>query len=176
MAQPASAGLIPSGAWTLWFHNPEDSKWSLSSFTKIQTFTTWEEFWTVIDSFQQIKLNKDYTDAFGEGMFFLMRDNIPPLWENSANIRGGCYSFRVQRREATDLFLVYTIATMIGISSANPENRINGVSISPKKNFNIIKIWNSNAKSFNNIKDIKLFIKDQKIDEFIYTPFYQKNM
>lgn len=176
MDQAPSTGLIPTGPWTLWFHNPEDSKWSLSSFTKIQTFKTWEDFWTVVDTFQQFKLNKDTTDAFGEGMFFFMRDNIPPLWENSANIRGGCYSFRVHRRESTDLFFVYVIGAMINMATMNGDNKINGVSISPKKNFNIIKIWNSNAEVFNNIKDIKLLVKDQKVDEFIYTPFHQKNM
>lgn len=176
MALTESSGLIPSGSWTLWFHNPEDSKWSLSSFIKIQSFSTWEEFWTIVDIFLQARIQKDTTGIFGDGMFFFMRNNIPPLWENSANIRGGCYSFRVQRREATDLYLIYSIAAMIETAAVNSNNKINGVSISPKKNFNIIKIWNSNAENFNNIKDIKLLVKDQTIDEFIYTPFHQKSM
>jgi Eukaryotic initiation factor 4E len=176
------SGQIPSGSWTLWFHNPEDSKWSLSSFTKISTISTWEEFWTLVETFNKghnqnlSKTSKESTDAFGEGMFFFMRDNIPPLWENSANIRGGGYSFRVQRKEAADLYLVYSIAAMINNLSVNPDNKINGVSISPKKNFNIIKIWNTNAQAFNNINDIRLQIKDQKPEEFIYSAFHEKRM
>lgn len=165
---------IPSGQWTLWFHNPEDSKWSLSSFTKVATFSKWIEFWQVIDGL--INFRKDATDVFGEGMFFIMRDNIPPLWENSANIRGGGYSFRVQRREATDLFLIYSIASMLEQVMIQHTNKVNGISISPKKNFNIIKIWNSNAEVYNKISDIKPLVKDLKVEEFIYTPFYQKNM
>ena len=58
----------------------------------------------------------------------------------------------------------------------NPLNKVNGVSISPKKNFNIIKIWNTNAETFNKITDIKHLVKDLKVDDFMYTPFHQKNM
>lgn len=166
--------VIPSGTWTLWFHNPEDSKWSLSSFTKVSSFNTWTDFWHIIDNL--INYKKDSTDVFGEGMFFLMRDNIPPLWENSANIRGGSYSFRVQRREATDLYLVYCIASMIDQLTNETLNKINGISISPKKNFNIIKIWNTNAEIFNKTSDIKQVVKDHKNEEFMYMPFHQKNM
>lgn len=170
----AASPHIPSGSWTLWFHNPEDSKWTLSSFTKVATFSTWHDFWQIADGLLNSK--KDSTDAFGEGMFFLMRDNIPPLWENSANIRGGGYSFRVQRREASDLYLVYCIAAMLEEVMNTPLNKVNGVSISPKKNFNIIKIWNTNAETFNKITDIKTIVKDLKVDDFMYTPFHQKHM
>ena len=56
----------------------------------------------------------------------------------------------------------------------NSENKINGITISPKRGFNIIKVWNTDAQKFNNPSDVtSLSTRD---DEIIYTPFIQKKM
>jgi hypothetical protein len=171
---------IVSGSWTLWYHCPEENKWSLNTFTKIHTSHTWSDFATIFDiikrSPQRLTDNHVTSDIISDGMFFLMRDPMPPLWENSANIRGGGYSFRTARKDATDIFYTYCLATMAEIISTNPENKINGISISPKKGFNIIKIWNTNADRFNNPKDLKQIIREVRMEDAIYTPFHQKNM
>lgn len=172
---------ISSGSWTLWYHCPDENKWSLNTFTKVYTSNTWSEFINIFDiikkSPQRLTDNGNTSsDVFSDGMFFLMRDPIPPLWENSANIRGGGYSFRTARKDATDIFYVYCLAMMAEILSFHPGNRMNGISISPKKGFNIIKIWNTNAEAFNTPCDLRQIVREVRIDDTIYTPFYQKNM
>ena len=68
--------------WTLWYHDPDDKRWSIESYKKVGYITTLEEFLTYYDSI----------DSFISGMFFLMKDDIPPIWEDPININGGIYS------------------------------------------------------------------------------------
>lgn len=171
---------IPSGPWSLWYHCPEESKWSLNTFTKLFTCHTWSDFMTIYETIrkspQTLTDNSNKSDVFSDGMFFLMRDPLPPLWENSANIRGGGYSFRTVRKFAADIFYLYCLAIMGEAVSTDPNNKINGISISPKKGFNIIKIWNTNSEKFNTPYDLQQIVQEVRMDDVIYTPFHQKNM
>lgn len=81
---------IPTGSWTLYFHSAEETKWTMTTFTKIAKMNNWYQFWAVMDT-----LN---TNLFADGMFFMMRDPSPPLWESHYHIRGGCYSFRCHKK------------------------------------------------------------------------------
>jgi hypothetical protein len=159
---------IPEGPWTLYFHAHDEAKWNLASFTNIGTMSTWREFWSLMDGLR--------VESLADGMFFLMRDPIPPLWENHQNIRGGSYSIRIQKRDAGDIFIAYTLAAMLGNMTLNGENQINGISISPKKGFNILKIWNIDSTRFKDPADIHILSKEIKPDDIMYTPFVQKKM
>jgi hypothetical protein len=159
---------IPTGAWTLYFHSPEETKWTLNTFISLGAMKTWREFWAVIDTLKEASLS--------DGMFFMMRDPSPPLWESHQNIRGGCYSFRCQKKDASDIYLNHIIASMLGSLSGHPENRINGVSISPKRGFNIVKVWNTDAQKFNHPSNINTSFSTIRESDIMYTPFVQKKM
>jgi hypothetical protein len=159
---------IPTGPWTLYFHSPDEIKWTLNTFINLGSMKSWRDFWTVIDTLKQ--------ESLSEGMFFMMRDPSPPLWESHQNIRGGCYSFRCQSKDASEVYINYIIASMLGSISGHPENRINGISISPKRGFNIIKVWNTDALKFNHPSNINSQISVVKEADIIYTPFVQKKM
>jgi hypothetical protein len=159
---------IPTGSWTLYFHSPEETKWTLNTFISLGAMKTWRDFWNVIDTLKEIVLS--------DGMFFMMRDPLPPLWESHQNIRGGCYSFRCQKKDAADIYLNHIIVAMLGSLSEHPENRINGISISPKRGFNIIKIWNTDAQKFNHPTNINTNFSTIRESDIIYTPFVQKKM
>jgi hypothetical protein len=159
---------IPSGSWTLYFHSPEEQKWDISTFIKVGTVHTWRDWFSITDELG--------TKAINDGMFFFMRDPIPPLWENSRNIRGGSYSYRIQRSDTVNSFMNSAIAIMLDRAMVNPENQINGLSISPKKGFNIIKIWNSDSTRFKTPSDMNQFLENVRLDEIIYTPFLEKKM
>ena len=130
---------------------------------------TWRDFWSILSVLGP--------DSFSEGMFFLMRDPIPPLWENHQNIRGGYYSFRCQKRDAADSYANYMIAAMTGILTTMETNQINGLSISPKRGFNIIKVWNQTSVQYNKPTDLCYGIAPSITEgDVIYTPFVQKRM
>jgi hypothetical protein len=66
---------------------------------------------------------------------------------------------------------------MLGSATKSSSNRINGISISPKRGFNIVKVWNSDAGSFESPSDINTSISPViKESEIIYTRFVQKKM
>jgi len=159
---------IPTGSWTLYFHSPEETKWTMNTFVKLGPMKTWHQFWTMMELLK--------TDSFSEGMFFMMRDPAPPLWESHHHIRGGCYSFRCQKKDTNDVYLNYIIASMLNGVMVNPENTVNGITISPKRGFNIIKVWNTDAKRFHHPGDLQTSIANIRESEVIYTQFVQKKM
>jgi hypothetical protein len=159
---------IPTGPWTLYFHSPEETKWTLNTFINLGSMKTWYDFWSVIETLK--------VESLSDGMFFMMRDPSPPLWESHQNIRGGCYSFRCQKKDAADIYLNHMIAAMINGLSGYLENRINGISISPKRGFNIIKVWNTDAQKFNNPSNINTTLSIIREADIMYTPFVQKKM
>jgi hypothetical protein len=159
---------IPTGSWTLYFHSPEETKWTLNTFISLGEMKTWRDFWTVIEALK--------AESLADGMFFMMREPSPPLWESHQNIRGGCYSFRCQKKDASEIYINHMISSMIGTLSNNPENRINGISISPKRGFNIVKIWNKDAQKFNSSSDINTTFSPIRENDILYTPFIQKKM
>lgn len=161
--------LIPTGSWTLYFHSPEENKWTLNTFISLGTMRTWRDFWSVIDALRM--------DTINESMFFLMHDPIPPLWESHHNIHGGCYSFRCPKKDAADAFINYMIAAMIGKITIDPNNVVNGLTISPKRGFSIIKVWNTNQKVYNLAGDVVYGVHHTvKEHETVYTPFTLKKM
>jgi len=160
---------MPSGpSWTLYYHPSNETKWGLGTFTSLGAMKTWREFLSVIQ-----KLG---SDTLSEGMFFLMRDPVPPLWENSQNIYGGAYSFRVIKKDAGEVFVTYAIAAMFKQIMTNPANFINGLSISSKKTHNIIKVWNTDSVTYNKPGDLLRLMPDMKTEDVLYTRFPDKKM
>ena len=166
---------IPTGSWCLYYHNPADTKWTPESYQNLATVKTWGDFFAVIRELQESSLPY--------GMFFWMREGIPPLYENYANIKGGCYSLRVNRSKASHYFMIYTISAMMGnVVNNSSVNQIQGISISPKriieKNqyFNVIKIWNKDCTKFNNVENLIRLDNIHLHSDIIYTPHIEKKL
>jgi len=159
---------IPTGSWTLYWHASTGRDWTLPSFTSFGEMKTWRDFFTVILHLK--------ADTFSDGMFFLMRNNIPPLWENHNNVYGGAYSFRILKSKAGLAFVRYAVAAMIKDVAKDSKNIINGLSISPKTSHNIIKIWNTDSKAFKSKSDLNCHHPEVLEAETIYTPFTDKKM
>jgi hypothetical protein len=105
-----------------------------------------------------------------------MRGDTSPLWENKVNIRGGSYCLKIPRRSAIEVFTRYVAAAAMGTCAKNSANEIVGVTISPKKGFCIIKIWNLNAKAFGVASDLELLHEDVRESEIIYRPHTEQRM
>ena len=76
-------------------------------------------------------------------MLFLMRDGIQPTWEDIRNRKGGCFSYKIANKSVTESWkqLSYTLIGESLTKDFKLRPHINGITISPKKNFCIIKIW-----------------------------------
>lgn len=159
---------IPTGVWTLYFHSPGEKKWSIDTFHKLGAVTTWEEFWTLVNALEDAK--------WGRGMFFWMRGAIPPLWENYQNIKGGSYSMCIGETDSIDIFHRYSIACMCGFVTMNQDDVIQGITISPKKGFHVIKLWNKDAGSYGRPSGMAILDKRVQAGEIKYTPHVEKKM
>ena len=133
--------------WVVWYHNPSDKSWDRESYKDILEIASLEDFFVLKNSWQNC------LPLVSEGMFFLMRKLkndkvIYPQWEDINNKHGGYWSFKIDKDKAQDVWFKlcgFTIGEYI--CENNKESlHVNGISISPKKNFCIIKIWNNNSK------------------------------
>jgi hypothetical protein len=134
-------------SWVLWYHNPVDKKWDLKSYTKVYEFSSLEDFWRMSNNW------KTYLPPVSEGMFFLMRrqkngNYINPLWEDKYNRNGGFWSFKITKDAAVSVWHELSVH-LIGerlCEYTSDTMMVNGISISPKRSFCIIKIWNNDYR------------------------------
>jgi len=129
--------------WNLWYHSIKDNNWTKESYEKIYTLKNIYDYKTLEELF-----HKNYLQ---NSMFFLMRNDIYPLWEDPENINGCCISFKIPSKDLVTTWnesILKIICEEIHKDHTN-FNELNGVSISPKKEFNILKIWiRSNIKKY----------------------------
>ena len=121
--------------WNLWYHHEKDN-WELSGFKKIFTIENVNQFWTLFNNWNEL-------GGINYKHFFIMKNEITPIWEDPKNIDGGCWSFKVNYQTASELWenlSIYLVTEKIS------DQEIVGISICLKKNNNIvIKIWNTDS-------------------------------
>ena len=149
-----------NSAWTLWLHLPHDTNWDINSYKKIYTFSYLEE---AIALFNNIEDN-----LVLNCMLFIMREDIQPIWEDEKNKNGSCMSYKINNRLVYNIWKEMSLF-MIGeslINNIDVQKNINGLTVSPKKNFCIIKLWfsdgvdektNIEINNINNINELKNF-------------------
>jgi hypothetical protein len=125
--------------WTLWAHLPHNTDWSIKSYIPISTFKYLEDAIAVTETIPSILVENC--------MLFIMRTGIKPTWEDPKNRQGGCFSYKVSNKTVykawKDLTYVVVGETISNITGF--VNCVTGITISPKKNFCIIKIWMSDC-------------------------------
>ena len=129
--------------WMLWAHLPQDSNWALDSYKRVSRFTSIEETVAITETLPE-PLVKNC-------MLFVMRDGIAPMWEDPKNRDGGNFSYKISNKIVTETWrdLSYMLVGESLSSNTDIANSVTGISISPKKNFCIIKIWFNNCKNQN---------------------------
>ena len=119
--------------WVLWFHKVNDNNWSIESYSKIFEINTYFDILFVVKEIENIT----------SGMFFLMKEGISPIFEDINNVNGGYWSMRITKKDAFSFWekIIYNLCLD---TITNNDGLINGISVSPKINNCIFKIWNSN--------------------------------
>jgi hypothetical protein len=168
---------LPSGTWTFYFHAPKEKRWTLDTFQPIGKVSSLGD---IMGIFQEMG------DKLKRGMYFCMRDPIPPLWENYQNIRGGSYSVRGSAEDGIELYKSYVIGSMMNVAVQNLSDAIVGISVSPKImnlsngqskiGFYVIKIWNKDCETYNDPAGLKLLHPKLVPADILYTPHVDKKM
>ncbi len=173
-AAPAVAAVtlpqhsIPTGSWSVYYHEPEDKSWAAESYKRLAVVTSWEQLGAVL---RELGPHKTMN-----GLLRIMWGETSPLWENKVNIKGGSYCLKISRRNSVEVFNRYLAAAALGMCATNPENKIVGVTISPKKGSCIIKIWNLNAQVYHQPTDLPILHEEVKHEEVIYRPHTEQRM
>lgn len=145
--------------WNIWFHHTKDD-WSIDGYRKIYTIETISDFWKLYN-------NWDKLGGINSKHFFIMKNDITPMWEDEENKNGGCWSFKIQEKEASKLWEELSLY-LVSETISKIDDDIQGLSICLKKNnHSIIKIWNKDTKNNNN-KNINDEIINQYYNDIIY--------
>jgi hypothetical protein len=129
--------------WNLWAHLPQDSDWSVKSYRLIYNLKTLED---------AIVMTETTPDPLIKAcMLFVMKDGIAPMWEDPKNRNGGCFSYKVSNKNVCEVWreLNYVLVGDTISHNSSFVNCVTGITISPKKNFCIIKIWMTNCDNQN---------------------------
>jgi hypothetical protein len=133
-----------NGKWNLYYHLPHNKKWDLSSYTVISDD---------IDTVEKVNLLNDVViDTIVKNcMLFVMRDGITPMWEDPKNRDGGSFSYKVVNKYVNEVWkTLFCLLCGETLTKKNTDMKyINGITISPKKNFCIIKVWLNHKKNQN---------------------------
>ena len=122
-------------SWILWNHKLNDNNWKNNSYKNIFEINNLYDY-KFLENIMTLQ-NLQNT------MFFLMRKDIFPTWEDPDNRDVCCDSFKVPLKDIKNIWIqlvIDIISENIHIDK-NKYDIINGISIAPKKEFNIIKIW-----------------------------------
>jgi hypothetical protein len=125
--------------WNLWAHLPQDTDWTVNSYEKIHQYSTVEDTIAISETLPEVLVKNC--------MLFVMRNGISPMWEDPKNRNGGCFSYKVTNKCVCDVWRNLIFVLVGNTISANIQfvNSVTGITISPKKNFCIIKIWMTNC-------------------------------
>ena len=125
--------------WKLWAHLPHDTDWSIKSYHHVSTFTTVENTIAVTETLPEVLVKNC--------MLFVMKNNIMPIWEDEQNRAGGCFSYKIVNKNVYEVWKELTYVLVGGSISSNAQfvKNVTGITISPKKNFCIVKIWLKNC-------------------------------
>jgi hypothetical protein len=124
-------------AWNVYYHLQNDKCWDLSSYKLIMTLQ---------HVYDVIFINSRIPDEIIKHcILFVMRKGITPTWEDLKNRSGGAFSFKVYNKNVPSVWkeLCYLLCGETLINDDEIYKSVNGISISPKKSFCIIKIWMS---------------------------------
>lgn len=129
--------------WVYWAHLPHDTDWTLKSYIKICELETVEDV---------ISIDHCVPDQMIQNcMLFVMRKNINPTWEDSKNENGGCFSFKISNKIIVSVWnkILYLLTGETLSNDHNFLKSINGITLSPKKSFCILKLWMCDLKQQN---------------------------
>ena len=148
-----------SNNYNIWYHHFKDD-WSINGYKHIYSIKNGIEFW-------QLYNNWDLIGGVLCKQFFIMKNDVKPIWEDENNKKGGCWSFKIFENQANELW--EDLSTLFVTDSLlNKSDECVGLSICLKKsNYCVIKIWNTNSEN-NSMKNINKNILKKWGTDMIY--------
>ena len=122
--------------WSLYFHLSNDQEWNANSYKIIMH--------DINHPAHVLQLRSEINEGIViKSMLFIMRDGILPMWEDPKNKNGGCFSFKISSTTVHSVWwdFVFLLCGETLMKDPSKKHLINGLTISPKYDHSIIKIW-----------------------------------
>ena len=134
--------------WKIWYHNSKED-WTINGYKQLYNIKNIRDYWKLYN-------NWDKLNGINSKHFFIMKNDITPIWEDPQNKHGGCWSFKVNDNMAQELWDDLSLQ-LVTENLSSLKNDIVGLSACLKKNnFSVIKIWNKSSQNNN----LQLLCKD----------------
>ena len=129
--------------WNFYIHLQNSTEWNIESYYNI----------TEINNVSSAIVLHNYLgdELFKKTLFFVMKNNIEPLWENEHNKNGGSFSLKIHNKEVSRIWKIiyYKLIGETLCKNKDIMEKITGISNSPKKTFTILKIWTRDCENIN---------------------------
>lgn len=148
-----------SNTYNIWYHHFKED-WSINGYKHIYSINNGINFWKLYN-------NWDLIGGILCKQFFIMKNDVKPIWEDDSNKNGGCWSFKKFENQANELWEDLSTLFVTDNLLKNSDECV-GLSICLKKNnYCVIKIWNTNSLN-NSMKNINKDILKKWGTELIY--------
>jgi len=151
--------------WDFWYFKPNKKhNWS-DNLLKIHSFNTVEDFWALYNHIElpsRLQLGSDYN---------LFKQDISPMWEDSANQNGGrliilfkkgsSKDYPKELRMLEDKIWLEACLCLIGETFGPESDKINGVVFNSRPKFDRISIWTSDWKDEEGVTKIAQTLKNR---------------
>ena len=145
--------------WNVWYHHEKDN-WKLSGYRNIYKIKTISDFWKLFNNWRKL-------GGINSRHFFIMKNDITPMWEDDNNKEGGCWSYKINDYLVEKMWENLSLHLVLETICKNSE-QITGISVcQKKKNISVIKIWNKNS-DYNNLSLINEDILEKWGIDVIY--------
>lgn len=124
-----------SHLWQFYLHLHDDPDWSINSYINMMEICTVED---------AVLLNDEMSyDLIKKSMMFVMKKDILPIWEDEQNNNGGCFSYKILNKDVETVWqtVFFSLLGKTLTKRVEHHDSINGITVSPKKKFCILKIW-----------------------------------
>ena len=111
--------------WNIWYHNSKED-WTIKGYEKLFEINNIKNYWKLYN-------NWDRLGGINNKHFFIMKNDITPIWEDPNNKDGGCWSFKVNDNLAQDLWNDLSIQ-LVTENLSSVKDDIVGLSACLKKN------------------------------------------
>lgn len=140
--------ILNNNKYVLWFHANDNEKWDISSYIKILECFDLNDICIILKLFNNINY----------GMFFYMKNDCIPIWEDKSYNNLSFWTFKVSKNESKLLWdeLIYYISFNSIFKDKELNKYLIGLSVSPKINNSIFKIWINNSE----LNSVTIFRED----------------
>jgi len=146
--------------WALWYAAPKskdkEKKWDTERNKKVVEVGTVKEFWRVFNNLAPPSQLQEGADLQ------LFRAGVSPAWEDSFNAKGGTWTYRISKDDATkklDIAWFNTVLTMIGDQFDDADD-ICGLVVSKRSTNNRLGLWIKHADDKDAVKRIGKQLKE----------------